>query len=246
VPLSSLFRYGLLSAVLVACTAEALAFRLSPMRYVLEPSGPGAEITLKLENTYPVDLPVEVEVFKRTIAEDGTEIREPADDDFIVFPPQSLIPVGAEQAFRVRYYGPPALDAMESYIVMFRQLPIRNRPEGTSGIDMMLSLGTAAYVGPPGAQADLSLSVESDPAAPGTARVWVQNSGNAFGYIDRFDVAIVSEDGAREVIPSAKISEGLETPLIGPRSRRWVSVEVPESLEGRKLSGAEIVPVTQP
>ncbi len=230
-------------AVLAMATlfaAEAYAFRLSPMRYILAPGGPEAEITLRLENTYSLDLPIEVEVFRRTITEDGEEIREPAEDDFLIFPPQSLIPPGSEQAFRVRYIGPPALSAMESYVVMFRQLPIRNRPEGSSGIDFMMALGTAAYVSPDNATASLALSVEATPEDNGTVVVWVTNSGNAYGYIDQFDIRLQSGNAESVIIPASQISGSLQTPLIMPNARRRLVLDVPPEAAGQTWITADI------
>ncbi|ABI78322.1 putative fimbrial assembly protein [Hyphomonas neptunium ATCC 15444] len=238
--IQGLIRLGALFLVSLALAGEALAFRLSPMRYILAPAGTDAEITLRLENTYPVDLPIEVEVFRRTITEDGKEVREPADDDFLVFPPQSLVPAGQEQAFRVRYVGPPSLDVMESYVVMFRQLPIRNRAEGNSGIDVMMALGTAAYVSPPGATANLSLGVEALPDNPDQIDIWVTNSGNAYGYVDQFHIRLQTEEGASAVIPPSVSTQGLETPLIMPNARRKLRVDIPETLSGQPIVSAEI------
>jgi fimbrial chaperone protein len=209
------------------------------MRYVLEPSGPGAEITLRLENTFAVDLPVEVEVYKRTVSEDGKELRTSGEADFLVFPPQSLVPVGAEQAFRVRYIGPPNITDMQSYVVVVRQLSIRD-PQAGSGVEVMLALGTAAYVSPPGATADLTLSLAEETSQDGKAIIWVRNDGNAYGYIDRFDIDLTSADGTSQTVPSAEFTADLESPLVMPGSRRKLEVPVPEALAGRPLASASI------
>ncbi|MEQ9506071.1 MAG: hypothetical protein RLO80_07345 [Hyphomonas sp.] len=221
---------------------EASAFRLTPMRYVLEPSGPEAEITLRLENTFSIDLPVEIEVYKRTINEEGVEERTSGESDFLVFPPQSLIPVGAEQAFRVRYVGPPGIEDMVSYVIVVRQLPIRNRDAESSGVDVMLALGTAAYVAPNGTKADLSVTIEPDNEDPARAILWVANEGSAYGYVDRFDVSLSADDGTNVIIPASEIGPTLETPLVMPHSKRKVYLTVPETLRGRALAGAEIAP----
>jgi fimbrial chaperone protein len=209
------------------------------MRYVLAPSGPGAEITLRLENTFAVDLPVEVEVYKRTVSEDGKELRTSGEADFLVFPPQSLVPVGAEQAFRVRYIGPPNITDMQSYVVVVRQLSLRD-PQAGSGVEVMLALGTAAYVSPPGATADLSLSFAEETHQDGKAIIWVRNDGNAYGYIDRFNIELKSADGASATVPSAEFTADLESPLVMPGSRRKLEVPIPEALTGRSLAAASI------
>jgi fimbrial chaperone protein len=227
------------ACVLLLATGTADAFRLSPMRYVLEPSGSGAEITLRLENTFAVDLPVEVEVYKRTVDEAGKELRTSGEADFLVFPPQSLVPVGAEQAFRVRYIGPQNITDMQSYVVVVRQLSIRD-PQAGSGVEVMLALGTAAYVSPPGAEANLSISLADESSTSGKATVWVQNAGNAYGYVDRFDIALTSADGASVTVPSSAFATDLESPLIMPGSRRKLEVPVPEALAGHPLVSASI------
>lgn len=224
---------------LLSMAGSADAFRLTPMRYVLEPSGPGAEITLRLENTFAVDLPVEVEIYKRTVSEDGKEQRISGEADFLVFPPQSLVPVGAEQAFRVRYIGPPNIADMQSYVVVVRQLSIRD-PQAGSGVEVMLALGTAAYVSPPGATAELSLSLAEGADDNGKAIIWVQNDGNAYGYIDRFSIVLTSADGTSATVPSALFAADLESPLVMPGSRRRLVVPVPEALVGRAIASASI------
>ncbi len=228
-------------SALLCVAGAAEAFKLTPMRYVLEPSGPGAEITLRLENTYPVDLPVEVEVFKRTVGEDGKEVRTSGEADFLVFPPQSLVPQGAEQAFRVRYTGSPSITEMQSYVVVVRQLSIRD-PQIGSGVEVMLALGTAAYVSPQGATANLSLSVAEQAPQNGKASIWVKNSGNAYGYVDRFNIALTTEDGTSATVPSTEFAAGLESPLVMPGSRRKLEVPVPETLAGRSIVSASIAP----
>lgn len=230
------------ACVLIIAAGTADAFRLTPMRYVLEPSGPGAEITLRLENTFAVDLPVEVEVYKRTVGEDGKEVRTSGEDDFLVFPPQSLVPVGAEQAFRVRYIGPPDIADMQSYVVVVRQLSIRD-PQVGSGVEVMLALGTAAYVSPPGATAKLTLSIADDLPRDGKLAIWVRNDGNAYGYVDRFNIALASDDGTSAIVPAEAFAANLESPLVMPGSRRKLDIPVPDELIGRSLVSASIADI---
>lgn len=219
---------------------EALAFRVTPMRYLLEPGGSGAETTLRLENTYPVELPVEVVVFERSVTPDGKEVRRPADEDFLIFPPQSLIPVGGEQAFRVRYVGDPAITEMRSFVVMLRQLPIRDDASEESGVELMLALGTAAYVGPAGIEADLSAEGAIDGENPDKATITISNAGRAIGYIDRFTLDLRTDDGSEASISPEIFNAGAESPLIMPFGTRVFSIDLPEGLKGKTLAAVEI------
>lgn len=221
------------------------AFQVQPLRYYLEPIGGNAQITLVLENTYPTELPVEVEVLKRTIGSDGIETRESAEDDFIVFPPQSLVAAGEEQAFRVRYIGEPEIDEMQGYIVMFRQLPVRSLDSQESGVEIVFALGTAAYVAPSGTSANLVSSVTIDTEDATKLNVELQNSGRAFGYANMFTLNVGFESGEVFTIPYQDYAEGDFSPLVMPNSTRKFQSALPDEFVGQEISSVNLVPREQ-
>src|SRR6185437_8563795 len=54
---------------------------------------------------------------------DGTITETPADDDFLIFPPQGVLLANARQVIRVQWVGPP-LDSSRAYYVSINQLPV--------------------------------------------------------------------------------------------------------------------------
>ena len=85
----------------------AQAFDVNPVVSVIELPGDGAGITLTLRNSRGESLPVSFEIVERSVNEDGTENTRPADDLFVIFPPQAVVAPGKSQAIRVQWIGAP-------------------------------------------------------------------------------------------------------------------------------------------
>jgi len=69
------------------------------------------------------EIPVEVMVFRRTVDENGKQTKTPADDDFILFPPQAALKPQATQVFRLQPIV-DVTDISQSYYVTVRQIPV--------------------------------------------------------------------------------------------------------------------------
>ncbi|MGB5865220.1 MAG: fimbria/pilus periplasmic chaperone, partial [Sulfitobacter sp.] len=94
-----------LALPLQAISPAAHAQRVEPMRFELEPSGNGTQTTLQVTNTRSFPITIEAVPSVLTIDENGDETLTPADDDFLIFPPQVVIAAGKTQSIRVRYIG---------------------------------------------------------------------------------------------------------------------------------------------
>src|SRR3546814_18237806 len=58
------------------------------------------------------------------ISEAGELELTPADEQFLVFPPQRIVPPQSQQVFRVQYIGEPELATSEIYYMQIRQIPV--------------------------------------------------------------------------------------------------------------------------
>lgn len=105
-------------------TSPALATRVSPMVVNLEPAGRLATGRVEVGNTAQADMPVETLMFRGDIGENGELTLTPADEDFLVFPVQALIPPNGQQVFRVQYVGNPDMAQSEIYYLSVRQIPV--------------------------------------------------------------------------------------------------------------------------
>ena len=138
--------------LLLWLSTPALAYQVQPMIVDLASHGKKSFITYRLQNPSENSLPIEIEVFKRTFDENQKEVLVPAEDDFIVLPPQVEVPAKSYQVFRAKYLGSSELKETDSYRIVFKQLPLPNEDE-KSGVKMVFNFATLVFVSPDGVKA---------------------------------------------------------------------------------------------
>jgi len=142
-----LFKLFFLFAFLFSAHSSAVGYQVQPMIVELSSYGKGSLTTYRLQNPSDVALPVEIEVFKRTFDDKQQEVLVPAEEDFIVLPPQIEVPAKGYQVFRAKYLGSPDLKQTHSYRIVFKQLPLPNASE-KSGVKMLFNFATLVFVSP--------------------------------------------------------------------------------------------------
>ena len=138
---------------------------------------------LQIINDGAAPIPVEIAIKKLDIGVDGKTSESPAGDEFVVFPPQSVVPAGATQSFRIQWAGEPDIKKSQSYMVYVSQLPVQ-RKAGESGVQIVFNFGVIVSVAPAGAQSGLKL-VSAEAATEGGkkgAAVTVENPTNTYSY----------------------------------------------------------------
>lgn len=156
-------RFGRLSAVfsglaigLFAMTA-AWAMRVSPMVSELTTTGAGSAARIEVGNIGAAALPFETMITRVDMGADGDIVESPADDDFLVFPPQGLVPVGGRQVVRVQWIGQPNIESSHAYYLWVKQLPVQTDPMaadegGAVTVQVLYTMKALIVVAPPGAQ----------------------------------------------------------------------------------------------
>lgn len=171
---------GALLASLIIQPAYA-SLRVNPLIVYLKPDTQGSSAVIQLTNVTDIDLPFEVNVVKRTVV-DGNEVDIPADDDFVIFPPQMIIKPGATQTLRAQWLPTSKLTKSESYYIYVTQVPVEVAP-GISGIRVNYRFGISAHIVPAGVASNLEIvSIEpktDKDGAPGF-EMTVTNSGTEF------------------------------------------------------------------
>ncbi|WP_305098404.1 fimbria/pilus periplasmic chaperone [Croceibacterium aestuarii] len=145
-----LLALGAWALALVSTAAEAA--RISPMIVDVKPLGRESVDRVELNNPGDSEFPVEVLMFKGAITDDGQLELTPADEDFLVFPAQIVVPPHSRQAFRVQYVGEPALAKSEIYYMQVRQVPVEVSP-GESQVQVVVNFNVLVNVVPDGASA---------------------------------------------------------------------------------------------
>ncbi len=146
-----------LALLLSLAPLPAQAFRFVPFTAELDPSGPGANQTFKVENNSSERIAVEISVFRRGMNLDGSDELSEADDDFVVFPSQIVLEPEQSQNVRVQWIGDPKPETELAYRIVAEQLPIDLEPaEGSGGsVKILVRYKGAIYVRPAGARADV-------------------------------------------------------------------------------------------
>ena len=128
---------------------RAEAARVTPMVVEIRPSGTGSVARIEVTNDEDREIPFELSMHRATISETGEVVLEPADDRFVIFPPQIVLGPRSQQVFRVQFLPDPDLDTSEIYYASVSQLPVALEPT-ESRIQVLMRFNVLVNVVPPG------------------------------------------------------------------------------------------------
>ena len=144
---------------LLTGTTAAHAMRVSPMVLEMESRGGDAVARIEVENVNQGRLAFETRVYRLEFDEAGEITEVPADDQFVVFPPQGVLPAGGRQVVRLQWVGAPDIAASQAFYVSVNQLPVQLAPgsseESRAQVQMVYHMRALAVVAPPGATPDV-------------------------------------------------------------------------------------------
>lgn len=160
---------------------QAIAARVTPMVVTIKPSGPASVARLEISNPSDGAFPVEIQMFRGEISEMGELSLTAADEDFLVFPTQMVVPAKSQQALRIQYVGAPDLSQSVVYYAAVRQIPVE-MTGAESKVQLIVNFNVLVNVVPDGTRPDphvevLSTAVRDD--VPGV-EVRVSNKGNRY------------------------------------------------------------------
>lgn len=218
---------GATAAALALVSAPVQAHRVYPMSYELAPAGSGAATVLRVDNTTERALTLEVSVEKRSWDERGNETRTPADEDFLILPPQMIVEPGKTQAIRVQYVGAPALDQTAMYVVGVNQVPVADPTAGT-GVQFVINFGTAAYVVPAGAKTELKIVSVAEAGEAGKMEVVLENSGARYAPLGNTTWTFTNGAGQKMELSGDPLRETLVASVVPSGGRRIFTVPAEE------------------
>lgn len=206
-------RWLALAALLLLPLSAAYAMRVSPMVAEMSDRGAGAVARIEVENLNSTNLPFETRITQIDYDDQGNMIETPADEDFLVFPPQGNLPPNARQVVRLQWVGKP-LDASRGYYLSVKQLPVKLDPleDKATGaqVQIVYNMKALITVAPQGAQPKVELvsaapTMVQKPKAPdGTGgemvpgiEVRVKNTGKRHAFMAgaKWTVEGTGEDG---------------------------------------------------
>lgn len=166
---------GLAAGLLVMSAAWAM--RVSPMVSELTTTGAGSAARIEVGNVGSAALPFETMITRMEIDANGDIVETPADEDFLVFPPQGVVSVGGRQVVRVQWVGAPTIDSSHAYYLWVKQLPVATTPTapengGGLSVQVLYTMKALIVVAPPGAQPKIEVvSVTPAMVTPPAAEV---------------------------------------------------------------------------
>lgn len=186
------FAFLFLVSLLIVQAGAGNAARVTPMDVALTPGGRTSTARIEVTNGESRELPVEIRMYRGTISEDGALALEPADDKFVAFPPQVVIPANGQQIFRIQYIPEGPMVQSELYYASISQLPVAVKAS-TSRVEVLMRFNVLVAVVPDGTKADPKIArirvadrqIESPTAGAALIdatgiEVRVENQGNRF------------------------------------------------------------------
>jgi fimbrial chaperone protein len=195
--------FALFAAVAIFIS-PAIAMRLSPMVIEMESRGTNAVARIEVQNINAGKLAFQTRIFRMEIDKNGLVSEVPADDEFLVFPPQGALPTGGRQVIRLQWVGEPELAASQAYYVSVEQLPVAFEPGSPDSVaaqvQILYNMRALVVVAPPGAKPEVkAASVKQvnyqPPALPGAkdgpalqdgVEVVLRNSGRRHAMMANF------------------------------------------------------------
>ncbi len=152
-------RSAIVATALVAGAASVYAMRVSPMIVEMTTTGSDAVARVEVQNLNAGKLPFETRITRLSFDENGVPSETPADADFIVFPPQGMLPQGARQVIRLQWVGGADIPTSQAYYLSVNQLPIPVDPTGAAQaaqVQVVYHMKALVVVAPPNAQPNVS------------------------------------------------------------------------------------------
>jgi fimbrial chaperone protein len=229
-----LTKFKIAAAFVVAASVAGIAhaYQVSPMIYDMKPTGRDASAVIRVNNTNATPITVELQAERRLFDETGKETREPADKDFVLFPPQAVIQPGATQAVRVQYVGAPQLDKSVTYTVTVKQIPVQLPNDGKSGVQFVFNFSTVANIVPDGAKANVEATLVPDGKK---LKLTLKNTGNKYANLALSNVDLAG--GAfKMTIKDDEWRKALGTSWILPGGTRVVELAKPDKAPATGLT----------
>ncbi len=206
-------------------TTSANGFEVSPLVHELAASGKEANSTIVIRNTADVPTPVEVTITELIFGADGNIEKEEPAEDFVIFPPTALIPVGASQAVRIQWIGTPEIDTSRSFFANINQVPVEIDGNG-AGVQVLFAFKVLVHVIPDESRAELDVvSTELQRLEGGelTLLTKITNNGDRYGYTSDNAIDIRSKGSDLLLNPDDIRRENLDR-LVAPGVTREIVV----------------------
>ena len=228
-------------AMIFACLASlpASAMSVTPVHVEMTSVGSASRNQVSVTNTGTAPMPVETSLERLQLDEDGNRKTAKAGDEFLVFPPQAIIPPGGTQVFRLQWVGEPSLALSQSYIFSVAQVPVQF-PKGQSKVQVVMSFGVIVNVGPSQVSPVLKVvgsGVMTDKKGHRRAYVTVENPTKTHALLPEGKLSLAG-NGWSQTLTASEIREKIGVGLVQPGKRRKfvIPLEIPANVTSVQAS----------
>ena len=225
---------SLLLSTMIACLAlfsalsTARAMTVAPMQVEMASIGTRSHAQVSVVNNSDQPLPIEAVIQRLNYDEAGRPKTSKAGEEFLVMPPQALIPPGATQNFRVQWLGDPMLRQSQSFLLYMNQIPVKLQP-GKSGVQVVMSMGVVVNVAPAEGTPDLRVvatGIAADKAGNRVPTITVENTSNVHALLPEAAIHLSAPNWS-QTLPSRSIGDHIGIGLVMPGKRRKFALPVP-------------------
>jgi len=161
--------FALLSSILLACTAQAGSFRITPLRVNFDENNQTTQLSIENHSQHTVTLQSTVMRWQQN----GNQDELTPSNDIFVSPPILLLAPGAQQVIRLRHMNDMPVKET-AYRLYLQDTAARARQSG--GANMAIRIGLPVFVSPNGIQPEPDIKTHYN---NGTWQVLVSNTGTA-------------------------------------------------------------------
>lgn len=224
-------------AILLAATISLFsiqpgnAFKLEPISRTFKPVGSGSTQSYEIFNPSNERVAINISMVHRLVNKAGQESHRPADDDFLVYPPQILLEPNAMQTVRVTWVGESEPTQELAYRLIAEQLPINLNPpsalKGTSStgkIKVLMRYVGSVYIKPEKVKPDVVLAgLENMQSPKGDAQLALtfHNQGTAHASLRKLQLRLIAEQGEVLELTPEQMGEMKNATILAGKQRQF-------------------------
>ncbi|NMH60469.1 molecular chaperone [Alteromonas ponticola] len=222
----------ILLTVVLAYSHLAVAYKVEPMTADIEPVGKRSQMTMRIHNTSPTPLTVELHPYSMNMDTAGNETTTPAEDEILIIPMTTIVPPGRSQAVMVRYLGDPVIKQSKTYRINVKQVSLPDAFSAKPRVELLIHFNTLLNVVPKDAKPELH--VNRVIAKDDSWQLEVSNIGNKYGRVSKTEWRI--SDGTQSLTLNGFDAKDLvEGSLVLPNSTRTFVMKPIESFDAENI-----------
>lgn len=222
---------SLAAVAVLGIPLAAKALLVQPIVVEMTTTGSGSTSAIEVVNDRNSTVTVEINTEDLLVPVSGAVSTSPNDgSEFLIFPPQAVIPAGGRQVFRVRWVGEPDLEKTKLYMFTTSELPV-GLPEGTTGVELYYAVQSIVSVTPTGATSFIAIpTIEKGENAAGESGLWLtfENKGRAHAYVGQGQVALASSGGWSRTLTPDLVGGAFGLGLVPALASRRMFIAVPD------------------